>query len=178
MSCLGSVFRRKFFGSFGRLISARRGAVAAEYAIIAVPFLTLLFAIIETGYIFFSAVLIENGTANAARQIRTGTVQASGAPITQFRAILCANLFNVIPCNNVRVDVRNFTTFGAARNAPALAGAAAGDQFAPGNAGDIVVVRVSWSWNFITPFINRLLGNVDGGQRAFVASAAFRNEPF
>lgn len=178
MGRFGSILRRKFFGNLGRLARARRGAVAVEYAIIAVPFLTLLFAIIETGYIFFSAVLIETGTAEAARQIRTGTVQASGAPIAQFRAVLCANLFNVVPCNNLRVDVRNFTTFGAARNNPPLAGNAGGDQFAPGGAGDVVVVRVSWSWNFITPFINRLLANVDGGQRSFVAAAAFRNEPF
>jgi Flp pilus assembly protein TadG len=54
---------------FGR---AREGVTALEFALVAVPFLTIMFAILETGYVFFLAILIEGATADASRQIRTG----------------------------------------------------------------------------------------------------------
>jgi Flp pilus assembly protein TadG len=177
MGRFGAILRRYFSGNLGRLARDRRGAVAVEYALLSVPFFTIIFAIIETGYIFFAAVLIEGGTAEAARQVRTGAVQASGAPLQSFRTILCANLLGVVPCNELVLDVRNFDSFGNA-NPPPLPGNNAGAQFAPGAAGDVVVVRVSWQWNFITPFIDRALANADGGVRSIVASAAFQNEPF
>lgn len=177
MTRLGAYFRRYFSGNLGRLAKERRGAIAVEYALLALPFFTILFAIIETGYIFFSAILIEGATAEAARQIRTGSVQQSGAPLTQFRDILCGNLFGIVPCGDLIIDVRNFTRFADA-NPPPIAGNAAGATFAPGAAGDVVVVRVAYSWNFITPFIETALSNADGGTRSIVSSAAFRNEPF
>ena len=177
MGCPGTILRRYFSGNLGRLARARRGAVAVEYALLSIPFLTILFAIIETGYIFFAAILIEGATAEAARQIRTGAVQESGAPLTQFRGILCNNLFGIVPCGDLVIDVRNFTRFTDA-NPPPIAGNAAGATFAPGAAGDVVVVRVAYEWYFITPFIDEALSKADGGTRSIVSSAAFRNEPF
>ena len=173
MGRLGAMVRRYFSGNLGRLARARRGAVAVEYAMLALPFFTILFAILETGYIFFAAILIEGATAEAARQIRTGAVQEAGAPLAQFQAILCNNLFGVVPCGDLVIDVRNFTRFADA-NPPPIAG----PTFAPGAAGDVVVVRVAYQWSFITPFIDTALSNVDGGTRSIVSSAAFRNEPF
>ncbi len=173
MGRFGAILRRYFSGNLGRLARARRGAIAVEYALLAVPFFTILLAIIETGYIFFAAILIEGATAEAARQIRTGAVQGSSAPLAQFRAILCNSLFGVVPCGDLVIDVRNFTRFADA-NPPPIAG----NSFAPGGAGDVVVVRVAYQWSFITPLLNRALSNAAGNTRSIVSSAAFRNEPF
>jgi Flp pilus assembly protein TadG len=65
--------------------------MAVEYALLALPFFTILLAIIETGYIFFVAILIEGATAEAARQIRTGAVQGPScvtACLASFRAAI------------------------------------------------------------------------------------------
>ncbi len=168
----------KKFGLLGRFFRRKSGVTSVEMAMLALPFLTILFAIIETGYMFFLAIMLEGATGDAARQIRTGSVQQSGSPLVQFQAVLCDRLFGMIQCPaKVVVDVRNYSRFDAA-NPPAMAGNQAGSTFAPGNPGDVIVVRVAYTWNFITPLLSNALANADGGTRTFVASAAFRNEPY
>jgi len=157
---------------------ARDAITTVEIALLAVPFLTIFFAIIETGYMFFLAILLEGATADAARQIRTGVVQESGSPLDKFQQILCEQMFGLIACpQSFVIDVRNFSRFEDAV-LPTMSSTQAGSTFVAGNPGDVVVVRVAFSWNFITPFLGTLLGEVDGGERTFISSAAFRNEPW
>lgn len=170
--------RRYLKNNFRYLRRDERGSVVVETAMVLLPLLTILMAMIETGYMFFIAVMIEGGTAEASRQIRTGLVQNSGAPIGFFRDRLCENMFGLVDCADLQVDVRNFAQFGSA-NPPALAGDGAGNTFAPGNAGDIVIARVSYRIQFITPFLDRILSTEGGdGSRLLISSSAFRNEPF
>lgn len=154
----------------------RRAITTLELSLLALPFFTIFFAIIETGYVFFLAILLEGATADAARQIRTGVVQEAGSPLARFQEILCDRLFGMIPCPQALViDVRNYSRFEDA-NPPAMPATQQGSTFVAGNPGDVIVVRVSYSWHFITPFLDQALG--DDGARAFIASAAFRNEPW
>jgi Flp pilus assembly protein TadG len=157
---------------------ARDAITTVEVGLLALPFLTIMFAIIETGYMFFLAILLEGATADAARQIRTGLVQESGSPLAKFQQILCDRMFNVIQCpQGIVIDARNYSRFEDAV-LPVMAANQAGAMFAAGNPGDVIVVRVAFSWHFITPFLDQLLAQADGGQRTFISSAAFRNEPW
>lgn len=173
MSCLARMIRR-----IPGFIRARDAITSVEIAMLALPFLTIMFAIIETGYMFFLAILLEGATADAARQIRTGVVQEAGSPLAKFQQILCDRMFNIIQCpQNVVIDVRNYSRFEEAV-LPGMAATQAGATFVAGNPGDVIVVRVAFSWHFITPFLDTLLAQSDGGQRTFISSAAFRNEPW
>ena len=170
--------RRYLNNQLRHLRQDQRGSAAVETALLLLPLLTILMAMIETGYMFFIAVMIEGATAEASRQIRTGLVQNSGAPISEFRERLCENMFGVVDCADLKVDVRNFTQFSGA-NPPPLAGDGAGNTFAPGGAGDIIVARVSYKAEFITPFLDQILSTEGGdGSRLLISSSAFRNEPF
>ena len=156
----------------------KKGSVAVETAMIMLPFLTILMAMLETGYMYFLAIVIEGATSEAARQVKTGAVQKAGAPITAFRQNLCDNMFRLVSCDELQVDVRNFSQFSGS-NPPPLAGDGTGNSFAPGGAGDIVVVRVAYRVNFVTPFLGQILSAGGGdGTRLLVSSSAFRNEPF
>jgi Flp pilus assembly protein TadG len=135
-------------------------------------FLFLLFAMIETIYMFFIAIVLEGATAEASRQIRTGVVQNSGAPVAAFRDELCRGMFGVVDCADLRISVRNFAQFRDA-NAAAEAGNNVGNTFAPGNAGDIIVATVTFRYDLITPILGRVLNN-----QVISSSSAFRNEPF
>ena len=66
---------RRFLRRFG---SARRGATAVEFAFVALPFLTLLFAVLELGMVFLVSTTLQNAADAAGRQIRTGELQGSG----------------------------------------------------------------------------------------------------
>ena len=66
---------RSFLRRFAR---ADRGATAVEFAMIALPFLALIFSVFELGMIFIGSSAVEAATVSAARQIRTGQLQTTG----------------------------------------------------------------------------------------------------
>ena len=50
--------------------------------------------------------------------------------------------------------------------------------FDPGDAGDIVLVRVFYRWQLLTPGFTAALANMDNNQYLVTAATVFRNEPF
>jgi hypothetical protein len=151
---------------FSRLKSENRGSVAVEFAMLMIPFLTILMAMIETGYMLFISILMEGATSDAARQVRTGSVQRAQAPLALFQETLCDRMFGVVNCDDLQFEVQGFGSTGNTSG-----------NFAPGAAGDIVVVRVSFRFSFVTPFLANILRGGDGSV-LLVSSSAFRNEPF
>ena len=81
-----TLFRR----DLRRLIAARDGATVVEFAIISLPFLALFASILELGLMFMASTTIDAATEAAARQIRTGQLQA-GANNTAdgFKTMVC-----------------------------------------------------------------------------------------
>lgn len=161
-----------------RRLRDRRGTTSIEFAMLALPFFALLIVIIETGYVFLLSFLIEGATADGARQIRTGAVQQSAAPLDQFRTLVCDGVLGLIACDQLQYEVRTFTQFTDV--APGVNNDPLNPTFVPGNSGDIVLVRVSYSWNFLTPGLNLILGNTSQAPQTVLlaASATFRNEPY
>ncbi len=166
---------RRHWKKLQALSRERDGVAAIEFSMIAIPFFIFLLAILETGYIFLLSILLEGATADGARQVRTGVVTA--ATPAAFQNLVCTNMYGMIDCGNFIYDVRNFTNF-ADITPEAVPANQASATFAPGDPGDVVVVRVMYSWNFITPFLENLLGVDAYGTRHLVSSVAFRNEPF
>ena len=56
----------------------RRGAAAVEFALVAPPFLALLFAILELALVFFASQALETVTQDSSRLIMTGQAQTAG----------------------------------------------------------------------------------------------------
>ncbi len=50
--------------------------------------------------------------------------------------------------------------------------------FSPGAAGDIVLVRVFYKWQVVTPLIGATLANMSGNVHLISVATTFRNEPF
>jgi hypothetical protein len=153
-----------------RMASDNRGSVAVEYAMLMLPFLTILFAMLETGYMLFISILMEGATSDAARQVRTGNIQQAEEPLVLFKRTLCDNMFNVVKCDDLNINVKAFgNTLKSSGN------------FAPGSAGELIVVRVSFKFSFVTPFLADILEaspNGGDGTVLLVSNSAFRNEPF
>ncbi len=159
---------------------SRAGSAALEFAIIAPAFFLLLFGVIETGLIFFASTDLENATNTVARLIRTGQAQSMSA--ADFRTQVCNDIAPLLGCNNnLQVDVESFSQFsGNSFSNPIVNGALDPNlnNFSPGNAGDVVLVRTFYKWNIITPLLRPFLANLTGGQHLISSTAAFRNEPF
>ncbi|MCC5997060.1 MAG: pilus assembly protein [Oceanicaulis sp.] len=164
-----------------RFIKAREGATAVEFALIAGPFFILLMGVIEIALFFFATTMIENATAEAARDVRTGEVIAAGEGPGEFRNRICARIGAIADCARLQVDVRRVDSFSAAQLG-ALIGEEGVDTtgfgFDPGGPGDIVVVRAVYEWPLLAPGMLNGMANLPGNKRLIVAAAAFRNEPF
>ncbi len=166
-----------------RLGRARGGATAVEFALVAAPFFFLLFAIIEVTMVFFTSTALENATMETARKIRTGQLQSTGASGADFTNQVCAAMSGLISCQGkLSVDVRTFQDFGNININNPIDNQGNLDtnafQFDPGGAGDIVLVRVFYTWKINTPLIGSVFANMAGNNRLIAATAAFRNEPF
>jgi Flp pilus assembly protein TadG len=167
-----------------RFARARDGAAAVEMALVATPFLMLVFGVMEMGMIFLVSSSLENATAMAARTIRTGQMQSGGAATASaFKTAICAKFgWMQADCtSNLYVDVRTFSSFSSVTapqpvtngvfNANAL-------TFTPGGPQDIVVVRAYYQWPLMTPLMNQALQQVNGGKALITSTATFRNEPY
>lgn len=170
-----------------RFAEAKRGVVAVEFGLIAIPFFLLMIGTMEIGLMGLNQNSLDSATTNAGREIRTGRAQQNGATQGEIYAAICAGINDFLPmeCNaKLYIDVRSYPSFVAA---------AAGTQnpidgdgvFQPGGfryeAGadsDIVVVRAFYRWEAVTPLLGRVLANTNGGERILVSTMMFRNEPF
>ena len=170
--------RRRRWHRIGR---DRSGSVAVEFSLLAVPFFALLFATIETCVVYFATSNLDSVVANAGRLVRTGQVQVNGFSASDFKNLICDQVTLINDCDGgLFVDVRNFSSFGGVSFLPLIdenGNPSADVQFQPGGAGDIVVVRVYYSWGVLSPG-SIGLSNLEGGGRLIAASVAFRNEPF
>src|SRR5262245_31085100 len=98
---------------------ARRedGAAAIEFAMVAAPFLALVFAIMETAIIFFAGQVLETAAADSARLIMTGQAQAQGFDnAANFKTkIVCPRVYAMLDCQGkLLVDVKRYTSFAQA----------------------------------------------------------------
>jgi Flp pilus assembly protein TadG len=169
---------------FRRFRRDASGTSAIEFSIVALPFLVLLFAIIETSLVFFSGQILETAVSDSARLILTGQAQGGGLNQTTFKNAVCARITGMLDCaNGVYVDVRTFSTFGSItfNNLPFDAEGKpkpADFTYQPGGAGEIVVVRLFYQFPLSVPNLIPSLVNMYGNKHLLIATAAFRNEPF
>jgi Flp pilus assembly protein TadG len=167
------------------------GATAVEFAFVIIPFLAILFAIIEVALVFFAGQVLETAVADSTRRIMTGEVQKAGvgqtAAVTQqaFKNDLCGRLYALFNCQSgVHIDVRKYDSFvGVNLSAPAYdikteTIDVSGFKFEPGVQNEIVVVRVAYEWPIFVRDFGFNLATLPNGKRLLMATAAFRNEPY
>ncbi len=163
--------------------NARAGSAAIEFAMIAPVFFLLLMGIMENGIIYFAGATLQNATDDVSRQIRTGQVQALGMTQAQFRTAICNEIAPLLGCNsNLQIDVESYNSYTTAGFVPPtdVNGnlKTTLNNYSPGNACDVVLVRSFYTWKVITPMLSTFLTNITGGYHLVSATSAFRNEPF
>lgn len=171
------------FGIVRRFVRREDGAAAVEFGMVIMPFLAMMFAIIETAIVFFAGQTLETALADSSRQIMTGQAQTQGYDAAAFKAnMVCPRLKSMFDCQNgVYVDVRKYTTFADANLNKPIDGQGKlikDFQYDPGGPGCIVVVRVMYEWPVWVSLLGFNLSDLAGSKRLLLATAAFRNEPY
>jgi Flp pilus assembly protein TadG len=179
-------------GIMRRLVRQQDGAAAVEFALVAAPFLALMFAIMETAMVFFASQSLETVAADSARLIMTGQAQMQGFDQDKFKQAVCDKVAGLFDCmGGLYVDVQTYSSFatmsgGATQklnDIKALFDSSTpptSDKFSyqAGGPGDIVVVRLIYLWPVYVPLLGLDLADMPGNKRLVMATVAFRNEPY
>lgn len=173
--------RRRAHG-FGR---DREGSVAIEFAMLAIPFLLLLLAIMESGLSFTSQQLLASATDDVARQLRTGQIKAADLDERKLKEMICGRLRILVTdgCPGLEVDLREYTTFAdAARERIRLTGDrdidTSGFAVTPGGAQSKNMLRVFYRWPVMTDLLRKSMANLKDGKTLHFATVTWQNEPF
>jgi Flp pilus assembly protein TadG len=166
-----------------RFARAQNGSAAVEFALVAAPFLALMFAILETALVFFAGQTLESAATDTARLIMTGQAQTAGYSKDDFKTAVCNRLAGgLFDCSNgVYVDVKTYTSFTSITTTPPIANGqldTSNMAYTPGQPGDIVVVRLYYQWPVYVSIFDGNLSNLSGNKRLLVATSVFRNEPY
>jgi Flp pilus assembly protein TadG len=172
---------RRLVVRFGR---KNDGAAAVEFAIVAVPFFAILFAIVELALVFWAGQVLETAVHDTSRLVMTGQAQKQSFDKARFKQGLCARVLGLFNCNaGMIIDVRTSGAFATANlSKPTFKTNGqvddTGFQYQTGGPGDIVVVRVMYEWPLIMRTFGLDLADTPTGKRLLMSAVAFRNEPY
>ena len=160
----------------------RRGASLVEFALVAAPFIALIFAVIQTSLVFFSQQTLETAAEDTARLIVTNQAQQAGMSQSTFKQAACSQLPSYMDCAKLMVDVRTADEFeDVDTTMPDLTYDSDGNvdnawQFEMGGADKVVVMRLMYQ----LPVVSALgfgISNMQGSRRLLVATSVFQPEP-
>ncbi|RWQ46843.1 TadE/TadG family type IV pilus assembly protein [Mesorhizobium sp.] len=172
-----------------RFLGDRRGSTALEFAMLAVPFALLVFAILESLISFAGQEVMANITDDVARQLRTGQIRQANVTKATLKTMICSRLEIMVAkdCPGLEVDLRAYPSFAAAAQAGLkikdgeieLTGTTpATFTVSPGLAESINMLRVFYKWPVMTDFMARSMANLKDGNTLHFASMTWKNEPF
>jgi Flp pilus assembly protein TadG len=170
---------------FRRFRRNREGSTAIEFALLAVPFMLLVFAVLETCISFAAQQVMANAADDVARQLRTGQIKPADIDETELRSLLCDRMEVIVSagCPGLEVDLRQYNTFEEAaqvriRLAPNGDLDTSDFAVAPGPSMSRNMLRVFYRWPVITDFMRKSMANLPDGKTLHFASVTWQNEPF
>lgn len=173
---------KKMMGWVKKWIKEDRAATAVEFALVAVPFTYLLMGIIEMSLMFGGMSTLDAATNDAARLIRTGQVQqTNGDPEEMFRDKLCESAQIFLNCSNIQYEVirmdgfSNFSSFPATYDED---GNLESQGFDPGAVDDVILIRTSYRYPLMTPFMAKLIADSSGNSKRLLSTVVLETEPY
>ncbi|MBL4871246.1 MAG: pilus assembly protein [Robiginitomaculum sp.] len=184
------------------IIRDEQGTTAIEFAILGVPFLALLFGIVELAMIFFISSTTQHALESSAREIRTGELLGAGQGLAELKTNICTEMTTVGDCDNLRIDIVStntgkFTDLSLATSptptvctgtaqeisdcedaAAAAAPVMPADVWTCTSGGDVVMIRIQYVHTLSVPSALTKLANSTGNTRIISHTTAFKNEPF
>jgi Flp pilus assembly protein TadG len=171
-----------------RLLRDQSGTVAVEFGAVALPFFTLVFAILQVALVFVSDQVLDTAVNDAARLIRTGQAKALGwtgtTGIASFNTQVCKELYYLLDCTKLQSYVTTSTSFSSISLTPPINTSTGNFTGTPSysaaaNTGsNIVVVSTYYEYPALFSSFGLSLSDQPNGTRLLGAVAAFRNEPF
>lgn len=173
---------------WGRLKEAKfihrtEGSTAVEFAMLIIPFIYMTFAIIELGLFFAASNMMEGGMSASARVIRTGQLQQQSDPQAAFKEEVCSNLFILIDCEKVGIEViaipdDDFSGVGGYQPVYDSAGNLVPRSFNAGQSNDVVMIRATYRYKLLTPLFANIFSKEDDNTIPLMTTIVLQTEPY
>ena len=169
---------------FLRMSKDENGATAIEFSILAIPFIMIVFAVLETSLSFTAQEVISNSVDKISRQIRTGQINATTTTKAQFRQLICDDIKLLVDdtCSELEFDLKSYASFAAVPKTIPMETTTklntTGFTYAPGGSESINHLRVFYRWPVITDIMKTHLAGLDDNKTLLFSSATWQNEPF
>jgi hypothetical protein len=189
---------RRLIRFLKRLRDREDGSPAAEFAFVAPIMILLVVGTIEFGMIMFVTILMESGLRDAARYGITGSEFGKMSRMERIVEIINDRTLGLVDISEADIQILVYPDFGQIGdgedfvdgngNGTYDAGETFTDangngvwdsdigQSGPGASGQVVLYRIEYAWNLLTPLAAPLIG--EGGKFTLSASIAVRNEPY
>jgi Flp pilus assembly protein TadG len=187
-----------------RLGRDREGAAALEFALLAMPFMLLMFATFETLFAFAGEQLMANAVEDMSRKLRTGEItfgQGKPTDVTEaeFRQMFCDEIAIFAMCSSseattpekLYLDVRQFASFAdMPLSVPKVSAEEFSDldtssfAFSPGGPETKNMLRAYYRWQIVTDLMRPYVTNIRPADKPIptdfliVQTAAFENEDY
>ena len=137
----------------------------------------------ETAPYTWLSPTFKNAVDSAARPVLTGQVQSQNMRARRIFVPRICNGLSMLGCNsNLQIDMESYASFsGASYASPLNADGTLNtslNNFQPGAAGQVVLLRAMYTWPVATPLLTPFLTNMANNNHLVTATATFRNEPY
>ncbi|OLP45272.1 TadE/TadG family type IV pilus assembly protein [Rhizobium oryziradicis] len=176
------------------------GSAAIEFAILAIPYFLIVFAILETFIAFVAEQVVTSAVDTLGRNLRTGNItynleKSTNKTSAEFRQLFCNEISFLLKCdaseiatpNRLYLDVRSFSTFAAIPKVVTTANGSldtTGFAYAPGGPGTINMLRAYYYWPVTTDLVRsyvatiRKPGETSNSDYLIVETTAFQSENY
>ena len=172
-----------------RFPRAASGMATVDFAIVAIPFLSLICVPLDAGLLIAAQMSLDANTDRETRSLFTGTVQAfadgkTAKAVDRLRERVCEAGYRFFDCATLRLESTSGTSFASAAgnefydSASKGWSAGFGDRFVCPNGGDIVVVRAAVPYRPVFSFIPFADRKMADGSFLLVSTYVLRAEPY
>ncbi len=181
-----------------RLRDREDGSPTAEFAFVAPIMILLVVGVVEFGMIMFVTVLMESGLRDAARYGITGNEFGRMTRMERIVEIINDRTMGLVDISQADIQILVYPGFDQIGQGEDFVDGNgngtydAGETFSDGNgngvwdsdigqsgagaAGQVVLYRIDYGWDLLTPLAAPLIG--ENGKFTLSASIAVRNEPW
>ncbi len=193
---VGELFKLR---KISRLKRANDGVAAVEFAMIAPVLLLMIFGILELSMMAYATSVIEGATSTSSRLAKTGFTDGAQSREDMIFKMIKDHSSLLVDVSKIEITAKSygsFTNIGKPEPFTDVNGNSVWDIGEPfsdvngngqwdfdmgvaglGGANDIVLYRVTYPWQVITPIMNKLLGDASGVY-TITSSVIVKNEPY
>lgn len=173
-----------FYNFTENLRNDNKAGLSVEFALLAIPFFFVIFAIAETTLSFTAQQMLSESAERISRDVKTGLIRHEIVTSDQLRLRVCNDMRTFInaDCDQIFVDLQSYPLF---QDIPtSIVFNEAGDivtlgfSVQPGVGGTINQLRLFYRYPWFTDFIRARLSGLPNGRTLLYSSEIWRNEPF